>query len=287
MNVILLFLVLPLVAFGQDYKLNSQGQAIPSYVAKVRVLKGKVVSHSKGKAKPAKVGTQLYRNDTLSTGERSIVKIIMVDETFITLGPNSEIRFEDYQFVSKTDRRIHSFVRGQLSSFVKNKAKPGDVVFRAGATTFGVRGTHLLINARTVNQVDVSEFALLSGSAELADPAGSNQLLAPGERVVIAESAVTKKRGADKLALTTAEKEFLAVNDKDDEDLFWPLLPFFDPEGLVAESPLYEVFHSPQETDASRKGEEAPKPAASESEGKGNGAGTFENIRKLNEKLRQ
>jgi hypothetical protein len=286
MKTMLFTLLLPLVAYSQDYKLNAEGQAVPSYVGKVRAIKGKVFSLSKGKSKVAKVGTQLYRDDTLTTGERSIVKLMMVDDTAITLGPSSEIRFEDYQFVSKTERRIHSFVRGQLSSFVKNKANPGDLVFRTGATTFGIRGTHLLINARAINQVEVSEFALLSGNAELDDQSGSQQQLVAGDRIVIAENSVTKKRAREKMALTATEKDFLAVSDKDDEELLWPLLAFIEPAVIGKESSLYEVFHN-EAAGAAGPRKDPPAPAAPPRESESTGTGTFENLRKLNEKLRQ
>lgn len=281
MNTLILVLMLPLLAYGQDYKLNAEGQAIPSYVGKVRAFRGQIDMLSKGKSTKVKVGAQLYRYDTLSTRDKSLVKLAMVDETVVTLGPNSEIRFDEYEFVGRSDRKIHSFVRGQLSSFVKNKAKPGDIVFKTKSATFGIRGTHLLINSRLVNKVEVSEFALLSGSGEIDDGKGYKLLLAPGDRLVVADNTVkTEERAFDKLLLTVAETEYLEVKDKNDEEFIWPLLPYFEPSSLSKASPLYLLFNQQQSeaTPTTVQPNQAKDPE---------GTGTFENIRKLNEKLRQ
>lgn len=281
MRILFLSLLLSTLALAEDYTFDkSKGKPIPNFIARVKLLKGQVFKISQGKTTPADVGTQFSKSDSITTEARSFVKLTVVDDTVLTLGPNSRLDFEDFEFQDKNDRKLQTLIRGQLSAHVKNKAKEGNLKFKTPNAILGVRGTHLFINHRTIGKAEVSEFALLKGSAEVLDGQGVKHNLERADRLVVLKDTKENKEHLERLKLDEAQlKELAPLNPNTEEGDFLPVLPFFDPSVMAKNAAMDAIFDIPDEAE--------PAPAVKKPEVKDEDAenGSFNNLKKLNKEL--
>jgi len=138
---ILLFLLVfcPPFAQAQDERIGS----IKNVEGEVFVLRG-------GETIPAEAGTLLYRGDQLKTGETGRVGVVFRDDTRLSLGGNSDLAVEQFEFapgegrfgmVLRLARGMAAFVSGQIS-----KLAPDAVRLETPVGTVGVRGTHFVMN---------------------------------------------------------------------------------------------------------------------------------------------
>lgn len=270
-------------AWAVDYTYDKdENRARPHYVGEVRHFRGKAFRLSEGKRKLVAEGTQFYKDDALITEERSIAKLSLVDETILTVGPNSEIKFENFEFKSKTDRRIHSFIRGQLTGHVKNKAAAGDITVRTPNAVMGVRGTQFLVNHRSVKGLEISEYALLEGSVEVTDDKNKVHTLGKADKIVVVRDPKRGESGSQSSQLSAEELRSLESDHKDFGPEFRPFLPFFDPRNVDASSGLF-VFLDPLRASSSA-GTSAPSDQA---KAEPKDSGSFDNLQKLNEQLKK
>ncbi len=94
MNTIILCLIFSFPLFAQDFVFDKEkGKAVPSYIGQVKLFKGKALITKKGEKKDLGHGDRFAITDSIQTMDKSIVKIQMIDETIITVGPNSEMTF--------------------------------------------------------------------------------------------------------------------------------------------------------------------------------------------------
>lgn len=223
MKLFLLYMLISLNATAQDFEFNkASGKAIPNYVAELKVLRGKVFKKVGNGAEliPVAVGARFKQNDTLVTDNKSYAKVLVVDDTILSLGANSELNFSEIKFVDKTDRQIvYNFLKGQMRALVKNKAKEGDLQFKTKLAVMAVRGTDLLINHQQVNGIETTEFALFEGAVDIKDIKNKKHSLAAGERIVLISNALKKDLVEEKNRL---EDQQIKVFESEDE-----LLPYY------------------------------------------------------------
>ena len=262
-------------AWAVDYTLDKEtNKARPHYVGEVRHFRGRVFRLGEGKRVQVKEGTQFYKEDTLITEDKSIAKLNLVDETVMTIGPNSDIKFEEFEFKSKNDRRIHGFIRGQITGLVKNKAAEGDIQMRTPNAVMGVRGTRFLVNHRTVGGLQISEFALLSGSVVVTDDKNKTFEHTKADKIVVVRDPSRTETGHEQRKLDDSEQKYLESEDKSFGPEFSPFLPFFDPQNVTDNSGLF-VYLNPKRNTLLK---DAVTPIK-ETEGKG----SFGNLKKLKE----
>lgn len=143
MNWLRIFLVLlvfcPSFAQAQDERIGS----IKNVEGEVFVLRG-------GETIAAGAGTLLYRGDQLKTGETGRVGVVFRDDTRLSLGGNSDLAVEQFDFapgegrlglVLRLARGMAAYVSGQIS-----KLAPDAVRLETPVGTVGVRGTHFVMN---------------------------------------------------------------------------------------------------------------------------------------------
>lgn len=281
MKIIVMTLFMMTSLYAQDFEFDqAKGRAIPKFMAQVKLIKGKVFKLLPSENREElQVGDRLSKGETLVTQELSFVKILMVDDTLLAIGPKSELKLSEFNFVDKTDRQIvYDIIKGQILGMVKNKAKEGEIVFRTKLSSMGVRGTEILINHQAIQGKEISEFALLSGHAELIEDNKNRYDLMPSERMIFVQDPLNQKKAKEKLVLKDAEFDYLKAKDMNEEKDFKPFLPYYVLQKADKTSPLYPMLRD--ETSS----EENP---VTESKSKREDKAKWqENLKKLNEKLR-
>ena len=237
--------------FSQDFVFDKEkGRALPSYIGQVKLIKGKVFKKNQEGMTEVSTGERFRKNDTVITQDKSFVRIQIVDDTVLSLGPKSEMSFDDFDFKDKMDRKLSfTLLKGQITGDIKNKAGPEDIKFKTRYTSMGVRGTYLLLNHQTLNSLNIAEYALLSGKIEVQNHNGKRIPLQKGERIVLIHDDSRNISASDKAILTTELFKDLEASSLA-EDEFKPFLPYFNVQDASSTSPLYQILNSSESQQA-------------------------------------
>ena len=275
MKFLFIVLVLSHSLFAKDFTFDQEtGKAVPNHLGEIKLLRGKVFKKHQGKTTEVKTGTRFNKDDTVYTEQRSFAKILLVDDTVLTVGPNSELNFSEFKYVDKTNRQMtFDFIKGQLRALVVNKAKEGDLKFKTKAALMGVRGTELFINHQTLNALEISEFALLTGTAEVMDNKNVKHSLAKLDRITIMLDPGNSEMASDKNTLSEEEQKLLKAEEA--------MMPYFQIENLSKTSALYSHLQKLPVSDVS-SGESNQAPINQDER-----KNWRHNLQKLNEKLKQ
>jgi hypothetical protein len=129
------------------------GLAAPSwadpFTGIIKQSRGDVVIQRNGEQLAVDLGIQVRPSDVIRTGSRGAVGVIFSDDTRVSMGPDTEIVIEAYQFVPRESRLsfVLRVIRGTVSylSGQITKLAPGSVQLIVPDATIGTRGTHVLI----------------------------------------------------------------------------------------------------------------------------------------------
>ncbi len=126
----------PVAAFAND-------------IAQFKVTKGAVYLERAGKRMPAYVGTHLQATDVVVTGADGSAGITFIDNSLLSVGPNSVLQIERYAFNSTTHEGVFdtTLSKGTLSVVSGKIAKqsPDAMKVRTPSSILGVRGTEFLV----------------------------------------------------------------------------------------------------------------------------------------------
>lgn len=267
------FILLSLVStslFAQGgFTFNKEtGKAVPNFVGELKLLKGRVLRTTGGRPRVVQIGEKFYPKDVVVTEKDSSMKILITDDTWLALGPDSELVFSDFEFKDKDDRRInYELRRGQISAHVRQKIKAGEVNFRSRYASMGVRGTKLMMNYREVKGVGVTEYAIIEGKGEVFDAAGTSHPLDAGKKIVLQYSLKNKTDALNDLPLTPEDLKNFASPESGEEKAIEPFMPYY--------TPAIEEITTAAKATAAEDSEDAQK----------QGEGSFQNLKKLNEQL--
>jgi hypothetical protein len=97
----------------------------------------------------AKPGQVVFANDALRTGGDGSVGVTLMDDTRLSLGPNSEVRLERYVYAPAEGGfgMVLNFVRG-VAAYVSGriaKLAPDSIRLETPAAIVGVRGTTVAV----------------------------------------------------------------------------------------------------------------------------------------------
>lgn len=115
----------------------------------VKIAEKKSSVMRKGRMIEIKPGDSLYGNDILQTDKTGAIKFTLLDETMLSLGPDTEFilseyvykpKKKEYSFVSKVTRGTLHFISGNLA-----KVAPESVKVKTPSGTVGIRGTSFMI----------------------------------------------------------------------------------------------------------------------------------------------
>lgn len=118
-------------------------------IAQFKVAKGSVYIERSGQRLPARVGTHLQATDTVVTGSDGAAGIAFVDNSLLSVGPNSILAIERYAFNSTThEGAFESSLRKGTLSVVSGKIakqSPDAMKVKTPSSILGVRGTEFLV----------------------------------------------------------------------------------------------------------------------------------------------
>lgn len=175
---------------------------IPKYVGTVKEIRGEVIVEDRVLQK----GSKIYPRDVLKTNEKSFLKLELIDETLITIGPKSEFQVEKWSYRTKNDRdALFTLTQGKMRAEVRAKAKEKDQLkVKSPLVAMGIRGTQFLFNNQIIAEKEVTQVALLEGKIHIeADSLKEKWDLKPGDYVEVVKSETKSKKR--KKVLSTEE----------------------------------------------------------------------------------
>ena len=173
----------------------------------------------------------IKKGDIITTGKNSFVKIQLIDETVISLGPDTHFSFKDYNFESITDRNANfDLLKGKMRIKVNNKIERGKLKFNTMSISLGVRGTEFLANQSILKTGQaIEQVALLSGKLEInGKDANIKKTLSPnmyvrtkrveGKEIRVKYGKLSKKTVSKLSSNIKGNKDFLRFLDDKDQD---------------------------------------------------------------------
>ena len=121
-------------------------------IGQIKVSKGAVEVQRGGQTLTGGVGLRLEAQDTIATGADGSVGITMRDNSLLSLGPNSVLALERFDFDAATlqGRFDSQLQRGTMavSSGRIAKQSPQSMTVRTPTAVLGVRGTDFVVAAQ-------------------------------------------------------------------------------------------------------------------------------------------
>ena len=120
-------------------------------IGQIKTVSGAVTVERQGASRPAAVGDRVLQSDVIATGPDGGVGITFADSSMMSLGPDSRLSLDQFQFNQTTHDGIFtsSLKKGTLD--VKSgqivQQTPEAMKISTPAGLLGVRGTHFLVRA--------------------------------------------------------------------------------------------------------------------------------------------
>jgi len=140
-------LFLPLVTI--IFLFSTHGTAISAdpfpVVATVQKVSGMATVVRQGQTMSAKIGLEIYQNDTLRTGLDGSLGVIFRDDTLLSMGPESVLVIDEFVFAPKQGKfsiviRMLKGTAAYLSGLI-SKLAPESAHFKTPTASIGIRGT--------------------------------------------------------------------------------------------------------------------------------------------------
>jgi len=118
-------------------------------IAFVDSVKGEATILNEAQSVSAVANMKMFAGDTVRTGANGTVGLIFNDDTVVAIGPESEMKVEDFlfdpaegelSFVAKMIKGTFSFITGQIA-----KLAPEKMHLETPEATLGVRGTKFAV----------------------------------------------------------------------------------------------------------------------------------------------
>lgn len=187
---------------------------IPKYSGIVKEVKGMATIEDS----ELKNGSKIYPQDIIKTKEKSFVKLELVDDSLVTIGPLSEFQIESWVYRTKNDRdAIYSLLKGRMRMEIKSKAKDRDQLkVKSSLVAMGIRGTSFALNNSLQGNKEVAQISLMEGAIRLTSSEFKETInMKPGDYIEIVKG-LKKSRHALK-PLPAADFERLKRPQQPDE----------------------------------------------------------------------
>ena len=169
------------------------------------VVKGDVKVVREGRAQPVRLNDPVYVGDRIVTGE-GLAKILLQDNSLLTLDRNSELEVSQFLFQAQKKRRgLFSILKGKVKALMgKFFRMESFLQFETPTAIAGVRGTYF----RADVEPDQSTFTVFEGEVEVKDRAGNIVPLRAGEQLRVGPQGwVAPPRKLDPQELRSLEQE--------------------------------------------------------------------------------
>ena len=118
-------------------------------VGTIKTVAGAATIERAQKVIPAKIGDGIIEGDKLRTGADGSLGTVLRDDSFISIGPNSEIVISQFLFKPAEGKlsvvtRMLKGTAAYLSGIIA-KLSPQSVRFETPAASVGIRGTKFLV----------------------------------------------------------------------------------------------------------------------------------------------
>jgi len=126
--------------------------AEPVSVGSVKNIQGRVHIVRGGETVPAEVGSRLYQNDTIVTGEAGTIGVLFKDNSGLSMGPDSRLQITRYVFdpaasqlgfVARVTKGTMVYLSGLIAKLGRDSVR-----FETTTAVAGVRGTRLAIQVQ-------------------------------------------------------------------------------------------------------------------------------------------
>ena len=147
-------------------------------IGEFKDIRGNVsLNRSKTILKPA-VGDNVQSKDMVATGDKSRAKLLLSDESLLSVGQNSNLEITEYLLDKSRRTSIISLKAGSLHSKVEKFLEP-DSKFEVHTPTAiaGARGTAWLTVIETINNVIQSTVYAMEQSVAVFNPAFPSQIV--------------------------------------------------------------------------------------------------------------
>jgi len=140
----------------------------PEKIGDIKVVKGTVTRN--GFPKPLKVNDPIYKNDIITTGKRSFVQVVLLDQSKIQLASESSEKFVSCKY-SGPDPTILEHIRGLIRAYVKKDNDPSIVKFIIHVKNYamGVRGTEFTVEYEEVDSVATTSCSVFEGIVDVTE----------------------------------------------------------------------------------------------------------------------
>ena len=120
-------------------------------IGQIKISKGTVTLERDGQSRPGSTGMRIHGSDVVKTGADGSVGITMSDNSLLSLGPNSVLSLDRYEFDSTTHRgAFDASLRSGSMAVVSGsiaKQSPDAMTVRTPFAVLGVRGTEFVVSA--------------------------------------------------------------------------------------------------------------------------------------------
>jgi hypothetical protein len=140
-------LLLPLVTIFSVFLVSVEVASADPFpvIATVQKVRGMATVVRQGQTMPAKIGLEIYQNDTLRTGPDGSLGVVFRDDTLLSMGPESVLVIDEFVFAPKQGKfsiviRMLKGTAAYLSGLI-SKLAPESAHFKTPTASIGIRGT--------------------------------------------------------------------------------------------------------------------------------------------------
>ena len=140
-------LFLPLVTIFFLFPISGKFASADPFpvVATVQKVSGMATVVRQGQTMSAKIGLEIYQNDTLHTGLDGSLGVVFRDDTLLSMGPESVLVIDEFVFAPKQGKfsiviRMLKGTAAYLSGLI-SKLAPESAHFKTPTASIGIRGT--------------------------------------------------------------------------------------------------------------------------------------------------
>jgi hypothetical protein len=167
--------------------LTASGNAFADKIGVAAAVTNDVQGIIGGSQKQLALGSEVFTNQRIRTGDASNAQLLFLDETSLSVGPKSEITLD--RFVYNPNRGAGSVVltasKGAFR-FVTGSQNPTNYSIKTPVATIGVRGTIVDIRTGIINGVLTTIVSLVEGRVIITTLSGQTlNLDKPGTSFVV------------------------------------------------------------------------------------------------------